>query len=133
MRLTLALIVLIFVGCDFSPSGPTSANTPHEMFTYIIESPVPPTVANLQGAGDTWQGYSVYLRFEALDADIDRIIASGFRTATWSDIAWRFNLPKGYDRFSPPWSPAAISTKECCEADVTNKWTHAGTPYLVVD
>lgn len=133
MRIVFTLLIMFAVGCDISSSGPTSANTPDEMFSYVIESPIPPTVSNLQGVGDTWQGYSLYLRFNAPDADVDRIIATGFQPAAWSDISYRFNLPQGYDRFSPPWNPAAISNKECYEADATNQWTHGGTHYLVID
>ena len=133
MRVALVYVVLMLLGCGSSTPGPSSANTPQEMFSYVIESPVPTTVTNLEGVGDTWQGYSLYLRFHAPDADINRIIASGYQPASWSDISYRFNLPPGYNLFSPSWSPASISNKECYEADVTNQWTRGGTHYLVVD
>ena len=133
MRPWLLIICILLVGCDVTLSGPSSANTPQEMFSHLIPSPIPPTITKLEGVGDTWQGYSLYLRFQAPDADIDRIITSGgFRPAAWSDT-WRFSLPDGYDRFSTPWSPTSIATKECYVADVTNPWTHSGTHYLIID
>jgi hypothetical protein len=117
-----------------SRSHPSSANTPQEMFQYTIQNPVPSSVTNLQGVGDTWQGYSLYLRFNASKADIDAIIAQGFKPAAWTSISYRFDLPAGYDRFTPDWNPASISTNECYELDsVKNGWTHSGTHYLVVD
>ncbi len=113
---------------------PSSANTPQEMFQYTIQNPIPGSVKNLQGVGDTWQGYSIYLRFNASKADIDALIAQGFKPATWASISYRFKLPPGYDRFTPDWDPASISTKECYElSNVKNGWTHSGTHYLVID
>ncbi len=119
-------------GCD--RGGPSSANTPQQMFAYVIQSPIPPGVTDLQGVGDTWQGYSLYLRFHATDATIDALIAKGYQPATWDRISWRFKLPsKEYDRFKPSWDPQSIVTKECYEADVSNTWTGSGSHYLVID
>ncbi|MCE5277552.1 MAG: hypothetical protein ABFD92_14375 [Planctomycetaceae bacterium] len=129
----LTLVCLVLAGCD-SGSGPSSANMPQEMFQYTIQNPISASITNLQGVGDTWQGYSLYLRFNASKADIDAVIAQGFKPATWASISFRFKLPAGYDRFTPAWDPASISTKECYElSDVKNGWTHQGTHYLVID
>ena len=104
------------------------------MFQHVIQKPIPASVANLQGVGDTWQGYSLYLRFNASKADIDAVIAQGFKPATWQSISFRFNLPSGYDRFTPAWGPGSIPTKECYElSNLKNGWTHSGTHYLVID
>ena len=125
------LVWLLLAGCG---SGPSSANTPQEMFQYVIQNPIPSSVTNLQGVGDTWQGYSLYLRFNASDADIDAVIGQGFKPATWQSVSRRFKLPPEYDRFRPAWKPEAISTKECYElSDVSNTWTGSGTHYLVID
>jgi hypothetical protein len=127
------LMCLSLVGCR-STSGPTSGNTPQEMFQYVILNPIPASVTNLQGVGDTWQGYSLYLRFNASKADIDALIAQGFKPATWESISYRFTLPPNYDKFTPPWNPGTISTKECYEmANVHNKWTGQGEHYIVID
>lgn len=104
------------------------------MFQYIIRNPIPPSVSQLQAAGDTWQGYSIYLRFNASKADIDAVIAQGFKPATWASISYRFKLPESWDRFKPSWNPGAIATKECYEMDnVSNGWTAQGAHYLVID
>ena len=119
---------------DFDFINPISPNTPQEMFQHTIQNPIPASVTNLQGIGGTWQGYSLYLRFNASKADIDTVIAQGFKPATWASISYRFNLPASYDRFTPDWDPASIGTKECYElSDVKNGWTHSGTHYLVID
>ncbi len=104
------------------------------MFQHVVENPIPASVKNLQGVGDTWQGYRLYLRFNASKADIDAIIAQGFTPTTWTSISNQFDLPDGYDRFTPDWDPASIATKECYEyRGATNGWTHDGTHYLVIE
>jgi hypothetical protein len=129
----MSLVCLSFIGCRPS-SGPSSGNTPQQMFQYVILNPIPASVTNLQGVGDTWQGYSLYLRFEASKADIDAVIAKGYKPATWQSISYRFVLPPAYDRFEPPWNPEAIPTKECYEMEnVKNGWTPQGTHCLVID
>ena len=131
--LAMSLVCLSLIGCR-SSSGPSSANTPQEMFQYVVVNPIPASVTKLQGVGDTWQGYSLYLRFDASKADIDALIAQGFKLTTWQSISYRFTLPPNYDRFNPPWDPGTIPSKECYEMqNVKNGWTHQGTHYLVID
>ena len=131
--LAMSLVCLAIMGCR-SSSGPGSANTPQQMFQHVVLDPIPASVVNLQGAGDTWQGYRLYLRFNASMADIDAIIAQGFKPATWQSISYEFTLPADYDRFNPTWNPGTISAKECYEMqNVNNGWTHQGTHYLVID
>lgn len=135
-RLHWALLLLACVGLAGCSSGrrPSSTNTPQQMFQNTILNPIPPSVTNLQGVGDTWQGYSLYLRFNASNADIDAILAEGFKPATWTAISYRFALPAGYDRFTPDWNPTSISTKECYQLDgVKNGWTSLGNHYLVIE
>jgi len=129
--LAISLVSLSLMGCW--SSGPSSANTPQEMFRYVILNPIPASVTNLQGLGDTWQGYSLYLRFNASKADIDILIAQGFKLTMWQSVSGRFALPPGYDRFNPAWNPGTIPAKECYEMDVQNGWTGSGTHYLVID
>lgn len=133
IRITVAgLLILSVAGC-VDTQGPTSGNTPREMFEHLIQEPLPPGVRNLEGVGDTWQGYSIYLRFQASQEFIDSLIAADYRPATWTKIASKFKLPKGYDEFEPGWKPDAIDKKECYQADVSNDWTGNGTHYLLID
>jgi hypothetical protein len=114
--------------------GPTSGNTPQEMFRYTIRDPIPASVSNLEGVGDTWQGYLIYLRFQTSESDIDSLIASGYQSIKCPAIADRFVLPKGYNRFKPSWNPNLLSSKQCYEADdIKNRWTGSGSHYLLVD
>ena len=128
----LLLVCLLLAGCN--SSGPTSGNTPEEMFQYVIMNPIPASVKNLQGVGDTWQGYSLYLRFTAAMHDIDAVIAEGFQPVEWKSISSWFVLRPGYDKFSPAWHPEAIAKRECYEMDnVSNDWTGSGSHYMVID
>jgi hypothetical protein len=116
-----------------APRGPGCATDPQEMFRHLIADPIPSSVRDVQGVGDCWQGYHLFLRFTASNADIDAIIATGFQSAVWSRIETHFQLPSGYDRFTPPWNPKAIFKEESYEARVKNSWTHDGTHFLVID
>lgn len=126
-----AVALTTAAGCG--GSGPTSTNTPREIFEAVLMSPVVGGVSDLQGVGDTWQGYSLYLRFSATDVCIDSLIATGYREVYWSDIEDEFDLPPGYDRFDPPWAPGSIYDKDCYIDEVENSWTSSGTHWLVVD
>ncbi|RYD82933.1 MAG: hypothetical protein EOP84_08665 [Verrucomicrobiaceae bacterium] len=111
----------------------TSANPPEQMFEHIIQSPIPPGITAIQGAGDTWQGYSIYLRFHASPNFLTSFLQSGWRRSEWPRVERRFRLPSGkYDQFAPPWSPASSSKKECYEGEFSNSWG-TGTHYLLLD
>lgn len=129
--LHLTAVLAVIPGCG-NP-GPSSTNTPREMFEALLMSPVYGSVSGLQGTGDTWQGYSIYLRFEADGDCVDSLIATGYREVYWSDIEDEFDLPPGYDVFEPDWAPGAIYDKDCYVDEVENSWTHSGTHWLVVD
>lgn len=114
--------------------GPTSGNTPQEMFRYSLYDPIPSSVSNLEGVGDSWQGHSIYLRSQASKSDIDLLIASGYKPVKCSAIADRFVLPKGYNRFKPSWNPNLSSSKQCYEAtNVKNGWASGDFNYLAIN
>ncbi|WP_299492058.1 hypothetical protein [Acaryochloris sp. IP29b_bin.137] len=126
------LIALLISGCG---SGPTSANTPEKMFTEVLQKPIPDSITQLQGVGDTWQGYQVFLRFQAAKADIQSILQSGYKSVDCDAISSDFRLPDpSYDRFDPPWQPQAISSNQCWTANsVSNPWTGSGTHHVLID
>ena len=129
----LMLISLVLVGCDsefIEPGHPPAC----DCFRTLLGDPIPASVTKLQGKANTWQGYNVWLRFNASKADIDALIAQGFKPTTWKSVSFRFNLGGGNDPFTPVWDPASISTKECYELrEVSNDWTHSGWHSLVID
>jgi len=129
---SLFLPALLISSCG---SGPTSANTPEEMFAAVLQKPIPASVPQLQGVGDTWQGYQLFLRFQAADADIQSLLQSGYESVDCDAISSDFRLPDpSYERFDPPWQPQTISTQECWTANpVSNSWTSSGTHYLIID
>lgn len=136
MRPYPVIFCLVLTSCNVFQPDIVSSNTPQEMFSYVIESPVPDSVSDLQGAGDTWQGYVLYLRFQASAADNDRIIASGYEPINWSDAPSQLtSLPEEYeDKFSPPWFPTSDDMQKVYAANgISNDWTSSGEHYLVID
>ncbi len=107
---------------------------PADMFAHLVDESGPANVTNLQGCGETWQGYQTWLRFEAEDEYIGRLIAERFKPAEWSAISYHFELPADYGHeFEPSWDPGAIPKKECYQARVTNDWTHSGEHYILIE
>ncbi len=134
MGLHVCLAVLLsMTGCevDFEPGTRSASDTVQA----LIADPVPGTISGLQGICETWQGYAAYLRFKTSEEFIDELVSKGYRPVDWSKIAFQFKLPGDFaPMFTPPWNPSGIATKECYEADaITNKWTHSGANYLVID
>jgi hypothetical protein len=131
----LNIFMVAGIALFYSPANePTSRNTPEEMFKYIIRDPIPLSIKHLEGVGDTWQGYSIYLRFQASDVDINALIAAGYKPVKCQIIADHFVLPTGYDRFKPSWNPKLSSDRVCYEDnEVKNSWTHSGAHYLLID
>jgi len=135
--LTLAIMMNIFsiaITLAVVTETPSSKNTPQEMFRYTIQDPISSSIKNIEGVGDTWQGYSIYLRFQASKPDVDSILGSAYKPVNCSTISSRFELPKGYDRFKPPWNPKITNSTQCYEANgIQNSWTGSGSHYLMFD
>lgn len=89
------------------------------MFEHLIESPVPSSVSNLQGVGDTWQGYAIWLRFTAAPAFANSLQAKGFSPVPCNDIETVFELPADYNVFNPPWNP---TMDQCFGGNIMNDW-----------
>lgn len=107
--------------------------TAEEAFRSLILSPIPAGVRDLQGVGETLQGYRAQLRFQADSAAIDAVIATGFRRDTSPINAaakLKFATPI---TFSPAWSLPTGSNVERYRFDGANAATHAAIHYLVVD
>lgn len=84
------------------------------MFEALIQSPVPAEVTNLEGVGDTWQGHSVYLRFQVRPVYLEAYTANRFETVPCERILPYLALPHpNYDVFDPPWEPEGIENGIC--------------------
>ena len=126
-------VVSVVPGCH-DPVVEPGHPDPSAMFEHLIQKPIPAGVTDLQGYGETWQGYTAYLRFKAPKSVTDSLV-SGYRPTSWSEVSAHLFFPTGPGSygFSPTWDPASISVKECYEAHVTNDWTHDGTSYFIID
>ena len=108
-----------------------------DAFLAFLLPTIPPTVTNLQGEAETFQGYGAYLRFQTDDATIDAIIATGYQPTAglWQQL--NINLVNIHlvtpPSFSPPWSPQSIHNPEFYKMDVVNSATHSGRHHLIVD
>jgi hypothetical protein len=99
--------------------APTTGNTAAEIFEHLIQSPVPAAVSDLQATGDTWQGYSLWMRFTATNDYIAELTTKGFTNVPCPTVQGSFTLPKNYDRFNPRWKPVFDT---CYEGDIPNTW-----------
>ena len=117
--------------------APTAGNTPGEMFEGLIEKPIPADVRHIEGVGDLWQSYNIWLRFHASDRFIESLIAKDYTPVPWTQVERSMRLPqhRGYHRFDPPWDPEGIADKECFEGHVRCRWAqqHHGHHFLVID
>ncbi len=112
-----------------------SSNTPVEMFEYVIASPVPTDVVDLQGGGDTWQGYNLWLRFRASETAIQQLLAHEYEQVECEQILPYLELNHTGIEFQTPWQPESIEERQCYWTPdiITNPWTSAGQHYLLVD
>ncbi|MCX7680756.1 MAG: hypothetical protein N2508_02105 [Anaerolineae bacterium] len=130
----LALIVAL-TSCNFPPSaGPTSGNTPEQMFEALIQSPVPAQVTNLEGTGDTWQGHRIYLRFTVEPAFLEAYLANKFEAVPCDTISSYFELPDpGYDIFNPSWEPGGVTGGNCYRSKGFVGETWLGEQFILWD
>jgi hypothetical protein len=107
------------------------------MFAGLIQNPVPEDVDHIEGVGDLWQGYNIWLRFHASKRFINTLISKGYHRTSWKEIARHFELPKdrAYHLFTPAWSPNLIPNKKCFQGLIRCPWSqqHQGHHFLVID
>ncbi len=116
LHVLVALSVTLVTACT---PGPTTGNTAAEIFEHLIQTPVPAAVTQLEATGDTWQGYSLWMRFTATNDYIAELTAKGFTKVPCSVVQDSFTLPQNYDHFTPSWEPQFDT---CYEGDIPNTW-----------
>ncbi len=95
------------------------------MFEALIQSPIPSEIRDLQGTGDTWQGHSLYLRFQVEPTFLEAYLQDDFESVPCVTILDRFELPApSYDVFDPPWKPTEVPHALCYRSKgfVGEKW-----------
>lgn len=137
LGLCLLLLFFLFGGLAFTTASRSvvqSGNTAEEMLTAVVSPPASLQVTNLQGGGDTWQGYAIYLRFEAADFD-DFLLEDEYEPADCEAILDGLTRMSDFqDQFSPPWMPGEVEKPGCfIKSAVANSWTNFGTHYVLVD
>ncbi len=133
--LIILALAICLAGCGFGPSsGPTSGNTPEQMFEALIQSPLPAEVTHLEGVGDTWQGHSIYLRFQADPAFMEAYLSDRFETVPCEEILSYFALPNpNYDVFDPPWRPEDAASGICYRSKGWVGETWRGEQFILWD
>lgn len=128
-------LAIYLVSCGFHPSPrPTSGNTPEQMFEALIQSPLPTEVTNLEGTGDTWQGHSIYLRFQVEPAFLEAYMGDNFESVPCDAIFSYFELPNPtYDVFSPSWKPEDVTGGICYRSKGFLGETWLGEQFILWD
>lgn len=129
------VLFVSLLGCSWlSSTGPTSTNTPDEMFEALVQSPLPTSISHLEGAGDTWQGHSVYLRFQAPSSFIEDYTAQDFEEVPCESVLTYLWLPdESYNVFHPPWQPEEVTRGRCFRSQGSVGETWIGEQYLLWD
>lgn len=122
--LPIALATLLLAGCG--GGGPSSTNTPDEMMAHVVGPGALANAADVQGCGDTWQGYQLWLRWTMAPAALDSLLADGWTPV--ADVPPRLDLPDDYDCFDPTWAPRG----DAYEGTFPTDWG-TGQHTLVVD
>ena len=98
------------------------------MFENLIATPVPTEVSELQGAGTTWQGYGIYLRFRAPSLAASDLAVPPYLPVSCAEILRDLEIPDHVDSpFSPEWAPSPAVDAICLQAhELANEWTTLG-------
>ena len=137
--LVLFLITFILITWKVAPTylrysaKPSSENTAAEMFAAVMQVKEKPSM-KLQGIGDTWQGYNLYLRFKTNQEVQISILTQGYKETTCNKHD--FIMPnRHYDIFkNPSWGDLKLENGACFMLNgAKNNWTHFGTHHLHVN
>ena len=114
----LSLAVLFTLGKLPFPEPFDTRLTAAEVFESAFGEAVPPTVTDLQGAGEAWLDYTLYLRFRAEAVELSTILGKGgyggWTPISWEEIGEKIAIQPAHQKhFRPPWAPASLSMKEC--------------------
>lgn len=131
----LMIFIAVLSGCISQMRRPTSTNTPQEMFEALFDQPLPDNVQDLQGVGDTEQGYTIFMRFQTGLTFLAPFLKEGYEKIDCDDVLPHLKLPAGYDRFTPSWEPESIDLPICYQSvdPVSNSWTQNGQHYFLID
>ncbi len=130
-----AVIVAAFAGFvsyvrwSFEQRRTGTTIAPVEIYAKLITTPVPPGVASLEATGATWQGYSIYLRFQVASLEAAGLATPPYESIDCNKVESFLQLPEQFrPAFSPDWSIPTGPGRSCLVAyEVSNEWTHLGT------
>lgn len=100
----------------------------------VFAQAIPDNVTDLQGVGDTDQGYSIFLCFQTGVAAAP-YLKEDYQEVGCESVHQYLELPAGYDRFSPAWSPKTVELAVCYQSvgPISNSWTQNGQHFFLVD
>ena len=95
----------------------------------LVADPVPAGLTDLQGAGTTWQGYGIYLRFRASSLSAAGLASPPYEPADCAEVMRYLELPQNLtSEFSPVWAPTTGPDATCQAAyELENEWTKLGS------
>lgn len=101
----IAIAVLGLASCDLRESRRSAFVVEHCLKTAIGSEL--PHIRDLEGMGDTWEGFNCFFRFNYTNPDIRSILLNkGFEKADFTSTEYRFNLPVTMQKhFTPAWKP----------------------------
>ena len=115
IQILLAAFSCLVIGCDMRSARRAQFDRDAALKTVSV-APLPPSLTDIQGMGDTWQGFSYFFRFHASFDEIEKHLAgNGFSEIDLvaMDELDRSVFLKGKELtpgmetyFDPPWSPA---------------------------
>ncbi|MDY7396456.1 hypothetical protein UMM65_14490 [Aureibaculum sp. 2210JD6-5] len=130
-------ILLLFFVCInlLSCKQQAGCATPtNEIVEYIIEKPLVESISDIEGGGECWQGYSLFLKFNTAPSFIDKLLNLGYEETTWNDIEYGLTSPIDLKLdFKEGWNPENVKNKRCFSKRDSNEWTGGGDHYYLVD
>ena len=131
--LAVIVVAIGYIWWSFEKRRLGSALDGREVYEALIISPVPNSVHDIQAAGTSWQGYSVYMRFRAPSLAAAGITEPPYVTTECDQISARLVLPDHLrSSFTPAWLVDGSDHNICSRADeVENVWTTLGGHYLM--
>jgi len=101
-----AAIIVASSSCDMREARLKSFDKDH-WIQVALGTPLPSGMTELQGIGDTWQGFWCHFRFRIPAANLETYLeTNGYEEHPASDFVRNFTIDPRFEKyFSPAWNP----------------------------